>query len=68
MIALKLCGIVHMLGRYSFLAGSIYKYNLNVVLFYNLKPVIMYGACVVEHNVTQDRALFKDPRKSLIIN
>jgi hypothetical protein len=57
-----------MLGKHYFLAESVYKSNLNYVVFYNLKPVNIYVACIVEHNVTQDRTLYKEPRKILIIN
>ena len=46
-----------MLGRYSALAGSIYKSKLNDFVFYNLKPVYLHVACIAEQNVTQDRAL-----------
>jgi len=48
-----------MLGRYSVLAGSIYKSNLNDCVFYNLKPVYLHVACIAEQNATQDRALDK---------
>lgn len=48
-----------MLGRYSLLAGSIYKAKLNDFVFYNLKPVKFHVACIAEQNVTQDRTLDK---------
>ena len=46
-----------MLGRYSALAGSIYKSKLNDFVFYNLKPVYLHVTCIAERNVTQDRAM-----------
>ena len=48
-----------MLGRYSVLAGSIYKSKLNDLVFYNLKPVELHVACIAKQNVTQDRAMDK---------
>jgi len=48
-----------MLGRYSVLAGNIYKSKLNNLVFYNLKPVELHMACIAEQNVTQDRAMDK---------
>jgi hypothetical protein len=48
-----------MLGRYSLLAGSIYKSKLNFFVFHNLKHVKLHVACVTEENVTQDRTLDK---------
>ena len=48
-----------MLGRYSVLAGSIYKSKLNDFVFYNLTPVKLHVACIAEENVTQDRTLDK---------
>ena len=48
-----------MLGRYSLLAGSIYKSKLNDFVFYNLKPTKQHVACIAEQNVTQDRTLDK---------
>jgi len=48
-----------MLGRYSLLAGSIYKSKLNDFVFYNLKPTKHHVACIAEQNVTQDRTLDK---------
>jgi hypothetical protein len=48
-----------MLGRYSPLAGSIYKSKPNDFVFYNLKPVKLPVACIAEHNMTQDRTLDK---------
>jgi len=48
-----------MLGRYSVLAGSIYKSKLNYFLFYNLNAVELHVACIAEQNVTQDRAMDK---------
>jgi len=48
-----------MLGRYSVLAGSIYKSKLNDSVFYNLKPVELHVVCIAEQIVTQDRAMDK---------
>jgi len=57
MIALRPCNILHMLGRYSLLAGIIYKSKLNVFVFYNLKPAKLHVACIAEQNVTEGRTL-----------
>lgn len=59
MIVLRLWSKLRMLGRYSLLAGSIYKSKLNDCVFYNLKPVKLHVACISEKNVTQDRPLDK---------
>jgi hypothetical protein len=53
MIALRLWSKLRMLGRYSLLAGSIYKSKLNYFMFYNLKPVKIRMACITEQNVTK---------------
>ena len=37
-----------MFGRYSVLAGSIYKLKLNDLVFYKLKPVELHVACIAE--------------------
>ena len=50
---------LRMLGRYSVLAGSIYKSKLNDLVFYNTKHVKLHVACSAEQNVTQDRTLEK---------
>jgi hypothetical protein len=47
------------LGRYSLLAGSIYKSKPDDFVFYNLKPIKLHVACIAEQNVTQDRTLDK---------
>jgi hypothetical protein len=59
MIALKLWSKLRMFGRYSLLAGSIYKSKLNDLVLYNLKPVKLHMACIAEQNVTQDRKFDK---------
>jgi hypothetical protein len=59
MIALRLWSKLRMFGRYSLLAGSIYKSKLNYFVFYNLKPVKLHVACITEQYVTQDRTLDK---------
>jgi hypothetical protein len=48
-----------MLGRHSFLAGSIYKSKLNDFVFYNLKPVKLNVSRIAEQNVMQGRTLYK---------
>ena len=54
-----------MLGRYSLLAGRIYKSKLNDFVFYNLKPMKLHVACIAEQNVTQDRTLDKGTKDKL---
>jgi len=61
-IALRLWNKLHMLGRYSLLALSIYKSKLNDFVFYNLKPVKIHVACITEQNVTKVITLDKDPK------
>jgi hypothetical protein len=58
MIALRLWSKLR-IGRYSLLAGSIYKSKLNDFVFYNLIPVKLHVACIAEQNVIQDRTLDK---------
>jgi hypothetical protein len=65
MIALRLWSKLCMLGRYSLLAGSIYKYKLNDFLFYNLKPVKIHVACTAEQNVTQYITLDKGSKEKV---
>jgi len=65
MIALRLWSKLRMLGRYSLLAGRIYKSKLNDFVFYNLKPVKLHVACIAEQNVTQDRTLDKGTKDKL---
>ena len=48
-----------MLGRYSLLAGSIYKSKLDDFVFCNLKPMKLHVGCIAEQNVMQDRTLDK---------
>ena len=59
MTALRLWSKLCRFGRFSLLAGSIYKSKLNDFVFYNLKPVKLHVACIAEQNVTQDRTLDK---------
>jgi hypothetical protein len=58
-IALRLWSKLRLLERYSSLAEIIYKSKLHDFMFYNLKPVKHYMACIAEQNVTQDRPLDK---------
>jgi hypothetical protein len=48
-----------MLGRYSLLAGSIYKSKLNDFVFYNLKDMKFHVASITEQNVRKDRTMDK---------
>jgi len=48
MTALKLWSKLLVVGRYSLLAGSIYKSKLNDFVFYNLKPVKLHVACIAD--------------------
>jgi len=65
MIALRLWSKLR-IGRYSLLAGSIYKSKLNYFVFYNLKHVKLHVACITMWNKIEH--WIKEPRISLIIN
>lgn len=53
-----------MLGRYSVIAGNIYKAKLNEFVFYNLKPVKLQVAYIAEKNVSEDRTWDKFVNKA----
>jgi hypothetical protein len=46
-----------MLGRYTLLAGSIYKSKLNDFAFYNLKDVKLHVVSITEKSGRKDRTL-----------
>ena len=54
-----------MLGRYSVLARSIYKSNLNDLVFCNLKPVKLHVACIAEQNISRNRTLDKGTKDTV---
>jgi len=45
-----------MLGRYSAVAGSIYKSKLNDLVFYNLKPVELHVACTNSKDLENEQS------------
>jgi hypothetical protein len=63
MTALRLWSKLLILGRYSLLAGSIYKSKLNDFVFYSVNPVKFHVACIAEQNVTQDKTLDKGTKE-----
>jgi hypothetical protein len=55
---------LNVLGRYSVIAGNIYKAKLNEFVFYNLKPVKLQVAYIAEKNVSEDRTWDKFVNKA----